>query len=526
MTVAAAVTRALEAGDLGRILIVDDDDGMRETLAEILSASGLHVAAVGTGAEALAVHLELAPAVVLVDHRLPDANGIDLGALLKRRDADVTVLLVTGYASLDNAIAAVGELDGFLTKPVPPAELLRVVRAGVERARLRRENRALVEDLRQANLRLEQGVATRTRELSGLLALSESLARSPELQDVFDACLRTAQEVTRSRYTGLYLEDGDTGEFVLRARTGEGLLPDRLPRLTLETAAGPETLVPLRAGGRVVGSLLLGVADPVDAMFLTTLAGSAAIAIQNAERLGREQETVERLSELSRLKSTFLAQVSHELRNPLTAVIGYAELLRRGFESDSPERQADMLAAIIEQSRALSSLVDDLVDAARAEFGGFRMTLDTVDASSVIARVERLFGEAANRVVVRLAPDLPKVHGNGPRLEQVLSNLVANAVKHSPPDAVVELRADLEGDRVRLSVVDAGSGIAPEFLPHLFDPFTQGGLASAQRDGGLGLGLYIVRGLVEAMGGTVEAHSRLGHGSEFVVRLWRAVDTA
>jgi signal transduction histidine kinase len=150
------------------------------------------------------------------------------------------------------------------------------------------------------------------------------------------------------------------------------------------------------------------------------------------------------------------------------------------------------------------------------EFGGVRVTLEDVDVAQVLARVRRSFAS----VVVRVAPDLPTARADPRRLEQVLGNLVTNAVKHSPPGSPVEIDAVAEGDHVRLSVTDRGKGIDPEFVPQLFDPFVQAGGASG-RDDGLGLGLYIVRGLLDAMGGSIGAHSRLGEGSEFVVRLRR-----
>ena len=120
------------------VLVVDDDRAMRETAVEILAESGIAAVGAASAAQALALRPEVGPGVALVDQRLPDATGVRLGADLKQQDGDMTVLLVTGYASLENAIAAVGQLDGYLTKPVPPAELVRVVRSGLEHARLRR----------------------------------------------------------------------------------------------------------------------------------------------------------------------------------------------------------------------------------------------------------------------------------------------------------------------------------------------------------------------------------------------------
>jgi two-component system, OmpR family, phosphate regulon sensor histidine kinase PhoR len=503
----------------GGVLVVDDDYAMRETTVEILAAADIRAEAVGSAADALDRVGTLQPELALVDHRLPDANGIDLGRALKDRDADLGVVVVTGYASLENAIAAVGHVDGYLTKPVPPVELLRVVRAGLDGARLRRENRELLGQLRRTNLLLEESVEGRTRELSDLLAMAEALAATTDLDEVVDSCLRSASEVTGARYAGLYLNEGAAGEdpdLRLRASTGASLLPDRLERSPL--TAIDDVIVDLTVGGHEVGVIVLGVATRRNPMFLATLAGSAAIAIQNAQRLTRERE-------LSRMKSTFLAAVSHELRTPLTAVIGFADMLRNGLGSASQERQGEMTTHILQQSRRLGELIDDLLDASRVEFGGLRVKLDDVDVGAVVARHADSLGRSPCPVVLRVAAGLPRAVADEARLEQVVANLVGNAIRHSPAGSPVEVRADAVDGQVRLVVADHGSGIAPELLPQLFEPFTRGKAGAGGRSDGLGLGLYIARGLVEAMGGTIAVRSRAGGGSEFTVLL-AAVDVA
>jgi signal transduction histidine kinase len=168
------------------VYIVDDDTGMRETVVEILRLSGIGAAGFGSGAAVQAAigstqaALEAArPDLVVVDQRLPDTTGIVLATSLKSADPDLSVILLTGYASADSAIAAVGLVDDYLTKPVPPDDLVRRVKAGVDRTRLRRENRYLVTRLQEMNSSLEATVAERTRELEAahLRALEEQAAR-------------------------------------------------------------------------------------------------------------------------------------------------------------------------------------------------------------------------------------------------------------------------------------------------------------------------------------------------------------
>ncbi len=281
-----------------------------------------------------------------------------------------------------------------------------------------------------------------------------------------------------------------------------------------------EDVVSLTAGGRAVGALVFGGAGRRHPMFLTTLAASTAVAIENAQRFGRERQTVERLSELARMKSTFLAAVSHELRTPLAAILGLAELLSRRSARQTPERTGEMLDQILDQGQRLGGLIDDLLDATRVESGGLRVQLGDVDIGRVIANVEASFRAAGAALVVRAAPGLPLAVGDGARLEQVVSNLVTNGFKHSPAGARVAVAADADAARVRITVTDTGTGIEPEFLAHIFEPFTQAAGVTGRRDG-LGLGLYIVRGLVDAMGGAVEAQSTPGQGSRFTVWLQR-----
>jgi signal transduction histidine kinase len=147
------------------VYVVDDDPGMRQTVIEILALDGISARGFGSGAAVLAPHGPDHPDLAVVDQRLPDTTGIDLSARLKSDDPDLAVVLLTGYSSADNAIAAVGIVDDYLIKPVPPDDLLRRVRAALDRARLRRENRRLVARLREMNASLEATVAQRTREL-------------------------------------------------------------------------------------------------------------------------------------------------------------------------------------------------------------------------------------------------------------------------------------------------------------------------------------------------------------------------
>ena len=221
-------------------------------------------------------------------------------------------------------------------------------------------------------------------------------------------------------------------------------------------------------------------------------------------------------------KSRFLAAMSHELRTPLNAVIGFSE----AFAADpDPGRGAEYVRSIHEAGRQLLSLIDDILDVARAETLGFQTTAAAMDVAELAGDAVRATAAAAAASGVSLSaalpPSLPRARGDGARLRQVLLNLLANAVKFTPAGGSVTLSAVLEepsGDLV-LQVSDTGIGMAPEDVPRAFEPFTQLDSALSRRYGGSGIGLYLARALAEAQGATLNLESALGGGTTALLRL-------
>jgi signal transduction histidine kinase len=224
------------------------------------------------------------------------------------------------------------------------------------------------------------------------------------------------------------------------------------------------------------------------------------------------RDTSERRA-LERLRHEFLAMASHELRNPVAAIKGHAQLMRR--RGSYNERSVE---AIVAQADQLRRLIDDLLLASQIEADRLDLSVEETDlvaearAAAEAARAER------PALRVEAPPEPIVVLGDQHRLRQVLANLLTNAIKYSPDGSEVVLRVARAGGEARVTVADRGVGIQPEALPHLFDRFfrAEGAAARAQ---GLGLGLYITRRIVEAHGGTVGAESELGRGSTFTVVL-------
>jgi signal transduction histidine kinase/ActR/RegA family two-component response regulator len=285
--------------------------------------------------------------------------------------------------------------------------------------------------------------------------------------------------------------------------------------------------VPLIAEGRLIGVIH---ADTVrgrrftddDLRLLRLAADRVALAIEHARLYEIEQQARRDAEEANRMKDEFLALVSHELRSPLNAVLGYAALLRHDLP-DAPQLRHSV--DVIERSgRAQAQLIEDLLDTARIISGKLRLVVEPVDLVSVIEGSVQTIRPAAEAKGISfrasLPPEIGQITGDPARLQQVVWNLLSNAVKFTPKGGHVEVSLERIDPHICVTVTDTGKGVSPVFLPFVFDRFRQGDAAGARRHGGLGLGLALVKYLVELHGGTVEALSEgEGKGATFKVTL-------
>lgn len=235
-----------------------------------------------------------------------------------------------------------------------------------------------------------------------------------------------------------------------------------------------------------------------------------------------EREARARAEEMSRAKDEFLATVSHELRTPLNAMLGWARLLGGGRLEAGRQRHA--IETIERNAVAQAQLIEDLLDVSRVISGKVRLEVDEIELQKVIDAALDSVRPAMEAREIRfqrvIDPAVPRVMGDPNRLQQVVWNLVSNAIKFTPKGGRVELTLARVDSHAELTVSDSGRGIEPSFLPQLFQRFRQADGSTTRSYGGLGLGLAICRHLVELHGGTIEAHSEgLGRGSTFVVNL-------
>ncbi len=237
-------------------------------------------------------------------------------------------------------------------------------------------------------------------------------------------------------------------------------------------------------------------------------------------RLVREMEERRAAERKSHAKDEFLAMLGHELRNPLSAITSASSLI--GLAGAPPDTVLRARSIIQRQSQHLSRIVDDLLDLSRAMSGKILLARQATDLSTLVASCLETFRATGRTAGYRIAVDLAPgwVDGDPTRLEQIVSNLLDNALKYTPSGGAIDIALARAGDEVVLSVRDSGVGIPPELLPQVFDVFVQGAISIDRSQGGLGIGLSLVRRLVELHGGSVAADSPgAGLGSSFTIRL-------
>ncbi|MCC2633814.1 MAG: putative histidine kinase, atypical hybrid [Ramlibacter sp.] len=535
-----------EAAEKVNILVVDDLPEKHVVFTTILEELGQNIVSARSGQEALKFILEMEFAVILLDVNMPDIDGLETASLIRqyKKSAQTPIVFITAYVDELQARRgyALGAVD-YIPSPVVPEVLRSKVRVFVE---LFRMNRQLQKQAAQRE-ELARSEAARTAaeaasERADFLAeASQVLSRSLNLDDTIAAVLGLCVPALADRaILGIPDKEGGVRRLEMhpapRADDPEVFTPElrgaadevireKQLKVWRKGDGRAAAICPLTAGDEIRGALaLLGPESRFDATRLALIrefTGRASIAMENARLYSAVQEA-------DRRKNEFLAMLAHELRNPLAPIRNAVHILasaeslppKLGWARDVIGRQADHMAR----------LIDDLLDVSRIVQGKVAVKPEVLQLAALIERsVEasspRLGGREQVLDVV-LPPEPVELDGDPDRLSQVLSNLVNNASKFSPPRSRIRLEATFEGGELQIAVQDEGAGIEPEFLPHMFDLFAQADQSLDRSQGGLGIGLTLVKHLVELHGGRVWATSEgLGKGSRVTLALPARIGT-
>jgi signal transduction histidine kinase len=417
---------------------------------------------------------------------------------------------------------------------------------------------AVARELRVAieTARLFQARQGENERLVALQRAGATLGARTDPKEVFDMILRSAVQLLGQGSASLYIWDDEAGllrlaeNFDTTGRTPDDpvLRPDegvvgrvfsRRTPLIIEdyqtwegrTAVGQETglraclAVPLVRSGRALGALGIRSYDPAvrytedDARMLGLFADQVAAALTTVEAFGRQRQAVEQLERLNRAKSEFVSIVSHEFRTPLTGIQGFSEMMRD--EELSLDEMREYAGDINKDAQRLNRMINEMLDLDRMEAGRMTMHPERIDLNAVVADVaDRVRPNAPNHTLtLDLQKDLPQLTADRDRMTQVASNLLNNAVKYSPTGGRITVTTRADGDQLRLDVRDEGLGIPADALETIFERYSRVDSQATKDIQGTGLGLPIVRQIVQLHGGKVWAESELGRGSVFHVVL-------
>lgn len=532
------------------ILVVDDRPEQLLALSAILADLRQNVVTAPSGREALRYLLRHDCAAILLDVRMPDMDGFETAALIRQRkkSKQTPIIFVTALFDNDSYISqgySLGAVD-YLHAPVVPEVLKAKIgvfvelfqkTAQVKRLLTRERQRAAqLQKLAKASLAInsQQSIAKMlhvvTEQARQIIGAHQAITRVTGDPNAPKA----AQAVSLSdKYVAWHPSHCKADAFyslIALANQPLRMTQDQLQEHPAWRSArdAHDQWAPIRGwlsaplggrDGRIMGFILLsdkydGEFTEEDEAIIVQLAQLASIAIENT--------LYSEAREANRLKDEFLATLSHELRTPLNAMLGWSQMLRRGVLNEAATARA--LAIIERNVKAQAQLVDELLDVSRIATGKLKLKIRPMQLVPVIeAAIDSIHPSADAkdiRIRSQLDPAADRVFADPDRLQQVVWNLLSNAVKFTPRGGCAEVQLTRLDRQVRITVSDTGEGIGPELLPYIFERFRQADSSPTRSHGGLGIGLAVVRHVVELHGGTVRAESAgVSQGAIFTVDL-------
>jgi len=487
--------------DAIRILVVDDERDIREGSERILKRIGFTVHIADRGDVALKVVKEVHPAIVLLDLKMPGMDGMEVLEHIRQMNEGILVIVITGYATVETAITAMkhGAYD-FIPKPFEPDQLRIVVNRAAEKIRLTRDARKLEEE--------------KTRTLSDL--------------DTEKSRIRT---IIESLPDGVLVTNA-SGKVVLINPSCKQLLhldPDMGPGRQIEDYVPDETLSKLVM--EISKGKHVDYGDIPDHEF--NLASDTYLRARAQPVLGERKEClgavlnfvdISTMKVLDRLKSEFVAKVSHELRSPLSTIHEQLAMVIGDLVNSAPQQDHHILTRAKEKTQGMISLIGDLLDLSRIEEGIICHEPKSIRLDDLLTNIVDFLSSRADAssqsLILNLPPQpLPEITADPLALESIFGNLITNAINYTQEGGRIRIGVDMAGINIRVKVEDNGFGMAEKHLDKIFDRFYRVKDDRTRYITGTGLGLPIVKGLVDSLGGIIEVESTPGEGSTFTVLL-------
>ena len=491
-----------------KIMVIDDEKIMRDGCARILSEHGWSVLPAENGSVGLA-ELQKSPKeidIILLDLMMPGMSGMEVLEKVQALDDTLLVIIITGYATVASAVEAMkkGAYD-FIAKPFTPDQLRIVIKRALERRRLQRE----AEFLRSERERSLRDVATEKSRVKTIINC---------MGDGILVCDRDSCIVLVNPAAGRMLEISESrllGNFVSQSN-----FPLELSKTIEESQKAGDS-----AYTSISQELIIGKAQE---MFLR--AHTAPVRNDLSEIMGTVTvlQDISYLKELDKMKSEFIAMVAHELRAPIATVEQQLTVILGGLAGELNEKQEQLIARAKERTKGVLILIKDLLDLSKIEAGKMVQYKEPLSLAEVIPRaVEMMKSDAIGKnipIVFVPPPRISLIQADRDSMEGIFTNLISNAIKYTPAGGRVTITLNDHDGFVKISVADTGIGIKSEDIPHIFDKFYRVKSIETRQIVGTGLGLTIVKSIVEAHLGTISLESTEGKGTTFTVLLPKIAD--
>ncbi len=485
------------------ILVIDDEQIMRDGCSRILSKDGWSVISAENGSQGLeeikSHHEDLD--VILLDLMMPGISGMEVLDRIRTIDPNLLVIVITGYATVESAVEAMkkGAYD-FIPKPFTPDQLRIVVKRALERRALQKE----AEFLRKERERSLRDIATEKSKIKTIINC---------MGDGVLVCDRDSCIVLSNPAASRMLKAAET--CLLGNDISQCNLPQELSS-TIAESLGTKDM------SHTSVSQELGVGEPAE-IFLR--AHTAPVRNDIGEVMGSVTvlQDISHLKELDKMKSEFIAMVTHELRAPIAAVEQQLTVILNKMAGEVTEKQEQLLSRAKERTKGLLDLIKDLLDLSKIEAGKMVQYKEPLSLQEVIQRVVDLMKvEAENKKIDLQFSDSTKVSlilADRTSMEGIFTNLISNAIKYTPEGGKVWVNLAEEGGFVKATVSDTGIGLKKEDLPRIFDKFYRVKTTQTRQIVGTGLGLSIVKSIVDAHLGSITVDSEEGGGTTFTVLL-------